>query len=126
MQILTKMLIALSVLFAFSSRADWAIAPDLESRVLWALVAGGNAEVVSTVGFGEPMSRHEKHTVFRLIKVDTSRGAIKWAVRPDGSYRPVMCREVWDDSYSYRGSSCFIPGCIPNSKKCLDEVTENF
>ena len=47
--------------------ADWAMVPDLNSRELWQLVSENRAEVVSSVGFGDPTSRHEKQTVF-IIK----------------------------------------------------------
>jgi len=105
--------------------ADWAVIPELSSSTLWQLVIEKRAEVVSSVGFGIPLERHEKHTVFRIIEAKKSEGDIKWAINTDGSYRPVMCRESWRDTYTYLGSSCSIPGCIPDNKKCLDEITKN-
>ena len=105
--------------------SDWATVPELESRVLWQLVSEGRAEVVSSVGFGDPSGRHDKQSVFRILKAEESEGNIKWAIKSDGSYRPVMCTEAWEDSYRYIGSSCAIPGCIPDSQKCLDEITKN-
>ena len=107
------------------ANADWAVIPDLTSSTLWMLVSENRAEVVSSVGFGKPSERHEKQTVFRILKANKSEGDIKWAIKEDGSYRPVMCTESWKDTYSYLGSSCSIPGCIPNTKKCLNEVTKN-
>lgn len=117
--------IAVFTFFPSIVYSDWATVPELESRVLWKLVSEGRAEVVSSVGFGEPSGRHEKHTVFRIKKADKSEGSIEWAINPDGSYRPVMCKEVWGDSYHYIGSSCSIPGCIPESQKCIDEILRN-
>ena len=105
--------------------ADWAVVPDLTSSTLWQLVSENRAEVVSSVGFGEPAGHHEKQTVFRIKKANKSEGDISWAINKDGSYRPVMCTESWKDSYVYLGSSCSIPGCDPSIKKCLDKVLKN-
>ena len=105
--------------------SDWATVPELESRVLWQLVSEGRAEVVSSVGFGDPSGRHDKQTVFKILKAEESEGSIRWAIKSDGSYRPVMCTETWVDSYRYIGPSCAIPGCIPDSQECLDEITRN-
>ena len=117
-------LLNLMLLPAFSS-ADWAVVPDLTSSTLWQLVSEKRTEVVSSVGFGNPTELHTKQTVFRIIKAKKSEGDIKWAIEKDGTYRPVMCNESWKDKYTYLGSSCSIPGCIPNTKKCLDAVTKN-
>lgn len=105
--------------------ADWAAVPDLQSRVLWKLVADGRAEVVSSVSFGEPSSRHMTRTVFRILKATRDEGPIRWAVEKDGTYRPVMCKEVWVSEYKYSGSSCSIPGCNPSEKECLNEIEKN-
>ncbi len=118
------LLLNLALIPAFAL-ADWAVVPDLTSSTLWQLVSENRAEVVSSVGFGDPSGRHEKQTVFRIKKAKKSEGDIKWAIGQDGNYRPVMCAESWKDTYTYLGSSCSIPGCIPNSKNCLDEVTKN-
>lgn len=117
--------IAAFTFFPSIVNSDWATVPELESRVLWQLVSEGRAEVVSSVGFGDPSGRHDKQTVFRILKAEKSEGNIKWAIKSDGSYRPVMCTEAWEDSYRYIGSSCAIPGCIPDSQECLDEITKN-
>jgi hypothetical protein len=111
--------------FAPSALADWAVTPDLESSTLWQLVAENRAEVVSSVGFGSPEGFHTKQTVFRILKADKSEGDIRWAIDSDESYRPVMCVESWDHRFKYRGSSCSIPGCEPDTQKCLDAVTNN-
>ena len=122
---LNLMLLISFILISTSAIADWAVVPDLTSGTLWQLVSENRAEVVSSVGFGDSSGRHEKQTVFRINKAKRSEGDIKWAIKKDGSYRPVMCTEAWKDTYSYLGSSCSIPGCIPNNKKCIDEVTKN-
>ncbi len=106
--------------------ADWAMVPDLNSRELWQLVSENRAEVVSSVGFGDPTSRHEKQTVFIIKEAKKSEGNIKWAINPDGSYSSVMCTETWDNTYKYSHSACYIPGCIPDNQECLDEVFKNF
>ncbi len=113
------------LVFAPPLLADWSTVPDLESRTLWQLVAENRAEVVSSVGFGSPESSHSKQTVFRILKADKSDGDIRWAVDPDGGFRPVMCTESWQNRFQYRGSSCSIPGCEPDTKECLDSVTKN-
>ncbi len=107
------------------AQADWAVVPDLTSSTLWQLVSEKRAEVVSSVGFGNPSELHTKQTVFRIIKAKKSDGDIKWAIKKDDSYRPVMCNETWVDEYTYLGSSCSIPGCILNSTKCLAKVIGN-
>lgn len=55
--------------------------------------------MVSSVGFGDPSSRHTTQVVFRVLKATKEEGPIKWAVEEDGTYRPVMCREVWNSEY---------------------------
>jgi len=121
-----KLILLINIfLIPFSAIADWAVIPDLTSSTLWQLVIEKRAEVVSSVGFGNPTEQHEKHTVFRILKAKKSEGDIKWAIKSNGSYRPVMCRESWKDTYTYLGSSCSIPGCLLNDKKCLNEVTKN-
>ena len=122
---LKLVLLSSIILISTSAIADWAVVPDLTSSTLWQLVSENRAEVVSSVGFGEPSGPHNKQTVFRIKKAKRSEGDIKWAVKSDGSYRPVMCTETWKDTYNYLGSSCSIPGCIPNTKKCIDEVVKN-
>ena len=119
--------IVLAILLCISSGAiaDWATAPKLESIILWGMVADGNAEVVSSVAYGSPNKRHSKQTVFKILKASKSEGAIKWAINSDGSYRPVMCTESWEDWLTYRGSSCAIPGCIPDNKQCISDITKN-
>ena len=110
---------------SFPALADWATAPNLESRVLWQLVAEGRAEVVSSVAFGTPTGRHAKQTVFVIREANKSEGQIKWAIKSDGTYRPVMCTESWESKYNYLGSSCSIPGCNPESEACIKELAEN-
>jgi hypothetical protein len=122
----TRLLLAVHLTFSSSAVfSDWAVVPDLTSSTLWELVAENRAEVVSSVGFGSPSGPHTKQTVFKIVEADRSEGDIKWAIKEGGGYRPVMCTESWNDKYRYLGSSCSIPGCIPNNKKCLDEITEN-
>jgi len=125
MRKLNKTLVFVCVLIPSVALSDWAVIPDLTSSTLWKLVSENRAEVVSSVGFGNPTEQHTKQTVFRIIKAEKSEGDIKWAIDKNGNYRPVMCTESWKDKYSYLGSSCSIPGCISNTKKCLDEVTKN-
>ena len=125
MRKLNKVLFFVLVLIPSISRADWAVVPDLGSSTLWQLVIEKRAEVVSSVGFGNPTEVHTKQTVFRIIKANKSEGDIKWAIDKEGTYRPVMCEETWKDKYTYLGSSCSIPGCIPDNKKCLDAITKN-
>lgn len=122
----TRIIILLNLmLISALARADWAVIPDLTSSTLWQLVSEKRAEVVSSVGFGNPTEVHTKQTVFRIIKAKKSEGDIKWAIEKEGVYRPVMCSETWKDKYTYLGSSCSIPGCLGNTKKCLDAVTKN-
>jgi hypothetical protein len=113
------------ILLSTSVFADWATVPNLSSSTLWQLVSESRAEVVSSVGFGVPTGRHEKQTVFRILSAKKSDGDIHWAIKTDGSYRPVMCTETWKDSYNYLGSSCSIPGCTPDNEKCLKAITKN-
>ena len=104
------------------AHADWAVAPDLQSKMFWQLVSEGKAEVVSSVGFGgDPSKRHEKHTVFKILDLGKYKDKKMWLVNSEGGFRPVMCTEVWADSYTYRGSSCEIPGCLFQDKKCMSE-----
>jgi hypothetical protein len=120
-----KVFVFLIIFISSNSFADWATVLDLESRDLWQLVVEGRAEVISSVGFGSPDKAHSKQTVFKILKASKSEGGIKWAISSDGSYRPVMCNESWDSRYKYRGSSCAIPGCLPDSEKCIKEITKN-
>ena len=120
-----KIFVLFVILMSSKSVADWATVPDLESRYLWQLVAEGRAEVISSVGFGLPDNVHSKQTVFKILKASKSESGIKWAISPNGSYRPVMCTESWESSYKYRGSSCAIPGCTPDNEKCIKEITKN-
>lgn len=121
----SKALALLIVLAPTVTIADWAVVPDLGSSTLWQLVSENRAEVVSSVGFGSPTGPHKKQTVFIIKKAKISEGDIKWAIDKNGKYRPVMCTESWNDRFTYLGSSCSIPGCLQNNKKCLDEVTKN-
>lgn len=125
MRKLNKALIIAIGLAPSIALADWAVVPDLESSTLWQLVIEKRAEVVSSVGFGVPTEMHTKQTVFRIIKANKSEGDIKWAIEKEGNYRPVMCQETWKDKYTYLGSSCSIPGCISDNKKCIDAITKN-
>ncbi|MDY6993907.1 MAG: hypothetical protein SVR94_15070 [Pseudomonadota bacterium] len=120
-----KILVLVLTLIPSVSFSDWAVVPDLTSSTLWKLVSENRAEVVSSVGFGGPTGPHRKQTVFIIKKAKKSEGDIKWAIEKDGKYRPVMCTESWNDKFTYLGSSCSIPGCVPDNKKCLDEVTKN-
>jgi hypothetical protein len=119
--------IALLTLLTFSPPllADWSTVPDLGSSTLWQLVAENRAEVVSSVGYGSPEGFHIKQTVFRVLNADKAEGDIRWAVDPNGGFRPVMCIESWQNTFKYRGSSCSIPGCEPDTQECLDSVTKN-
>lgn len=117
--------IVLIIFFPAKAFADWAVAPELESRVLWKMVIDGNAEVISSVSFGGPDGLHKKQTVFKILNISKPSGPIKWAIDGDGKYQPVMCSETWASMYQYRGSSCSIPGCIPDNKKCIEEITKN-
>lgn len=110
--------------FPIFARADWAVAPKLESSIFWELVAKEKAEVVSSVGFGSPEARHSKHTVFRIKKLENT-DKIEWVKNSDGSYKPVMCAESWDNWLTYKGSICYIPGCISDNDKCISKITEN-
>lgn len=105
--------------------ADWAAVPDLESRDLWQLVSEGRAEVVSSVGFGNPDKAHSKQTVFKILKANKNESGMSWAINPNGTYRPVMCTESWLSRYNYLGSSCSIPGCVPDNEKCIKEINKN-
>lgn len=122
---LKSLMALLLFMLPLAAIADWASVPDLESRVLWKLVADGRAKVVSSVSFGEPSSRHLTRTVFKILKATKEEGPIKWAVEKDGTYRPVMCKEVWINEYTYSGSACSIPGCTPSQKECLNEIEKN-
>lgn len=125
MKKLNPLYLLLLALIPSVSYSDWAVVPDLESKTLWKLVSENRGEVVSSVGFGNPTKSHIKQTVFIIKKAVKSEGDIKWAIENDGSYRPVMCTESWNDNYTYLGSSCSIPGCLPNNKKCLDEIKKH-
>jgi len=92
--------------------SDWAVAPDLESVVLWQMVAENRASVVSSVGRPGPENTQIKSTVFIIKKHIDSDDGIKWAIREKG-YAPVMCEEMWL-GYQYLGSSCNIPGILMN------------
>jgi hypothetical protein len=120
-----KLFVLFILLTSSQAFSDWATVLDLESRDMWQLVTEGRAEVVSSVGFGLPDKVHSKQTVFKIIKATKNEGGLKWAINPDGSYRPVMCTESWASSYKYRGSSCAIPGCTPDNEKCIKEITKN-
>lgn len=122
---MTRLAFVSLLIFAPPVLADWAAVPDLGSGTLWQLVAENRAEVVSSVGFGSPEGPHIKQTVYRILKADETEGDIRWAIDPDGNFRPVMCIESWQNRFEYRGSSCSIPGCEPDNQKCLDAVTSN-
>ncbi|MEM6579847.1 MAG: hypothetical protein AAF699_01170 [Pseudomonadota bacterium] len=101
----------LACLFLFMpaiAMADWKPIPDVQSKLLWQLVGQGDADVVSSVAFGDPAALHSKQTVFRLRNIPSADFPLAIAETAKGQYAPVLCTEVWNDRERYRGSSCSV------------------
>jgi hypothetical protein len=97
------------------SYSDWAAVPDLRSRHLWQLVADGDADVVSSVGFSDEDGFHYKNTIFKITNIKSTDAHWRWVSNRNGKFSPVMCKEIWENRFIYRGSSCSVTGSEPTN-----------